>query len=303
MSIWLNNLNYKQHIMNSDQIKINNQGNGTTIIDIEGVIGVPEESQFDNPNSRIATYQKFKDAVEQIAQIRTPQVVVNIRSTGGDVEDALLIYDALRALDTKVTTRCAGYVASAATIIAQAASEGEREITPEALYLIHRSAMSVEGDATTLRHNAELLEKTDQRIAEVYSRRSGHDIEEFVALMNENNGTGRWMSPEEAMNAGLVDRIIESPQTSGWSAKVRAWVKRVIGRGDRLPYPTPPQDVVRSTIRQADTEGDKHVELFREEQQRVGPTTIKATEDPTIHDIKKSFNHEAYSRDIESFKH
>jgi ATP-dependent Clp endopeptidase proteolytic subunit ClpP len=289
--------------MNSDQIKINNQGNGTTIIDIEGVIGVPEESQFDNPNSRIATYQKFKDAVEQIAQIRTPQVVVNIRSTGGDVEDALLIYDALRALDTKVTTRCAGYVASAATIIAQAASEGEREITPEALYLIHRSAMSVEGDATTLRHNAELLEKTDQRIAEVYSRRSGHDIEEFVALMNENNGTGRWMSPEEAMNAGLVDRIIESPQTSGWSAKVRAWVKRVIGRGDRLPYPTPPQDVVRSTIRQTDTEGDKHIELFREEQQRVGPTTIKATEDPTIHDIKKSFNQEAYSRDIESFKH
>ncbi|MBO5655669.1 MAG: ATP-dependent Clp protease proteolytic subunit [Rikenellaceae bacterium] len=289
--------------MNSDQIKINNQGNGTTIIDIEGVIGVPEESQFDNPNSRIATYQKFKDAVEQIAQIRTPQVVVNIRSTGGDVEDALLIYDALRALDTKVTTRCAGYVASAATIIAQAASEGEREITPEALYLIHRSAMSVEGDATTLRHNAELLEKTDQRIAEVYSRRSGHDIEEFVALMNENNGTGRWMSPEEAMNAGLVDRIIESPQTLGWSAKVRAWVKRVIGRGDRLPYPTPPQDVVRSTIRQSNTEGDKHIELFREEQQRVGPTTIKATEDPTIHDIKKSFNQEAYSRDIESFKH
>ena len=289
--------------MNSNQIKINNQGNGTTVIDIEGVIGVPEESQFDNPESRITTYQKFKDAVEQIAQIRTPQVVVNIRSTGGDVEDALLIYDALRALDTKVTTRCAGYVASAATIIAQAASEGEREITPEALYLIHRSWVSVEGDATTLRHNAELLEKTDRRIAEVYGRRSGRDCEEFVALMNENNGAGRWMNPEEAMEAGLVDRIVESPQASGWSAKVRAWVKRVMGRGDRLPYPTPPKDVTRSTIRQIDTEGDNRIERFRECQMRVQPTTIKAIEDPAIHDIKKSFNQEAYSRDIESFKH
>ena len=289
--------------MNSDQIKINNQGNGTTVIDIEGVIGVPEESQFDNPESRIATYQKFKDAVEQIAQIRTPQVVVNIRSTGGDVEDALLIYDALRALDTKVTTRCAGYVASAATIIAQAASEGEREITPEALYLIHRSWVSVEGDATTLRHNAELLEKTDHRIAEVYGRRSGHDIEEFVALMNENNGAGRWMTPEEAMQAGLVDRIVENSQVSGWSAKVRAWVKKVMGRGDKLPYPTPPQDVVRKNIRQADTEPDYRIERFREGQQQVQPTTFKATEDPAIHDIKKSFNQEAYSRDIESFKH
>ncbi len=289
--------------MNSDQIKINNQGNGTTVIDIEGVIGVPEESQFDNPESRIATYQKFKDAVEEIAQIRTPQVVVNIRSTGGDVEDALLIYDALRALDTKVTTRCAGYVASAATIIAQAASEGEREITPEALYLIHRSWVSVEGDATTLRHNAELLEKTDRRIAEVYGRRSGRDIEEFVALMNENNGAGRWMTPEEAMQAGLVDRIVENSQVSGWSAKVRAWVKKVMGRGDKLPYPTPPQDVVRKNIRQADTEPDYRIERFREGQQLVRPTTIKPTEDPAIHDIKKSFNQEAYSRDIESFKH
>lgn len=289
--------------MNSDQIKINNQGNGTTVIDIEGVIGVPEESQFDNPESRIATYQKFKDAVEEIAQIRTPQVVVNIRSTGGDVEDALLIYDALRALDTKVTTRCAGYVASAATIIAQAASEGEREITPEALYLIHRSWVSVEGDATTLRHNAELLEKTDRRIAEVYGRRSGRDIEEFVALMNENNGAGRWMTPEEAMQAGLVDRIVENSQVSGWSAKVRAWVKKVMGRGDKLPYPTPPQDVVRKNIRQADTEPDYRIERFREGQQLVRSTTIKPTEDPAIHDIKKSFNQEAYSRDIESFKH
>ncbi|MBO5656251.1 MAG: Clp protease ClpP [Rikenellaceae bacterium] len=289
--------------MNSDQIKINNQGNGTTVIDIEGVIGVPEESQFDNPESRITTYQKFKDAVEQIAQIRTPQVVVNIRSTGGDVEDALLIYDALRALDTKVTTRCAGYVASAATIIAQAASKGEREITPEALYLIHRSWVSVEGDATTLRHNAELLEKTDQRIAEVYGRRSGRDCEEFVALMNENNGAGRWMTPEEAMNAGLVDRIVECPQASGWSAKVRAWVKRVMGRGERLPYPTPPKDVIRKTIRQADTKDNYRVELFRQGQTQVQPTTFKATEDPAIHDIKKSFNQEAYSRDIESFKH
>ena len=289
--------------MNSDQIKINNQGNGTTVIDIEGVIGVPEESQFDNPESRIATYQKFKDAVEEIAQIRTPQVVVNIRSTGGDVEDALLIYDALRALDTKVTTRCAGYVASAATIIAQAASEGEREITPEALYLIHRSWVSVEGDATTLRHNAELLEKTDRRIAEVYGRRSGRDIEEFVALMNENNGAGRWMTPEEAMQAGLVDRIVENSQVSGWSAKVRAWVKKVMGRGDKLPYPTPPQDVVRKNSRQADTEPDYRIERFREGQQLVRPTTITPTEDPAIHDIKKSFNQEAYSRDIESFKH
>ena len=63
--------------------------------------------------------------------------MVDIRSTGGDVNDALLIHDALCSLDAHITTRCYGYTASAATIIAQAASPGCREISANALYLIH----------------------------------------------------------------------------------------------------------------------------------------------------------------------
>ena len=106
------------------EIQIDNNA-GVCQIDIEGTIGVPEEWQFDRPEARVATYEKFRDAVRRIAEIDASEVVVNIRSTGGDVNDALLIYDALAALDAEVTTRCYGYVASAATLIAQAASEGQ----------------------------------------------------------------------------------------------------------------------------------------------------------------------------------
>ena len=45
----------------------------------------------DRPDDRVATYEKFRDAVARIAALDAPQVVVNIRSTGGDVNDALLI--------------------------------------------------------------------------------------------------------------------------------------------------------------------------------------------------------------------
>ena len=79
------------------EIQINNTA-GVCQIDIEGTIGVPEEWQFEEPDARVATYERFRDTLRRIAEIEAPEVVVNIRSTGGDVNDALLIHDALRQL-------------------------------------------------------------------------------------------------------------------------------------------------------------------------------------------------------------
>ena len=128
------------------EIQIKNSA-GVCRIEIEGTIGVPEEWQFDQPEARVATYEKFRDTVQRIAGIDAPQIVVDIRSTGGDVNDALLIHDALCSLDAHIITRCYGYTASAATIIAQAASPGCREISANALYLIHTAICAAEGNA------------------------------------------------------------------------------------------------------------------------------------------------------------
>ena len=75
------------------EIQINNSAE-VCRIDIEGTIGIPEEWQFDDPEARVATYERFSKALQRIAGIEAPEVVVNIRSTGGDVNDALLIHDA-----------------------------------------------------------------------------------------------------------------------------------------------------------------------------------------------------------------
>ena len=129
------------------KITIRNEAH-TCYIDIEGTIGVPEQHQFENAASRIATFETFRREVARIAEVAASSVVVNIRSTGGDVNDALLIYEALQGLDARITTRCYGYTASAATIIAQAADEGCREISSNALYLIHNSTCAIEGNAS-----------------------------------------------------------------------------------------------------------------------------------------------------------
>lgn len=178
-------------------------------IDIEGILGVPEAEQFDSPEGRIATYEGFVDALGKIGQEgEMDRLVVNIRSTGGCLSDALLIYEAITQLNVEVVTRCYGYVASAATIIAQAASKGCREISANALYLIHCCESTVEGNSHSLSATKELLDKSDGRLAEIYSLASGRNADHFRQLMNRNNGKGVWLSPQETIEASLADTII-----------------------------------------------------------------------------------------------
>ena len=288
------------------------------VIEIEGMIGVPEEWQFDEPSSRVATYEKFRDTVERIAAIEASEVVVDIRSTGGDVNDALLIHDALKALDARITTRCFGYTASAATVIAQAASEGRRMISANALYLVHNSSCAVEGNASELEARAELLRKTDERLAELYALRSGRDAGEFAALMAENGGQGRWLSPDETIAAGLADTVTgeaaepapdtdETPAEEGFIARNWMKLKAVLAKHRSGDKPEVLND--RNILHfgdEAQTERETAVEvsssiLFSEGQKAAAPTEVQAVEDPSANDLRRTANAEAYLSDARSF--
>lgn len=219
------------------KITIRNEAQ-TCYIDIEGTIGVEEKHQFERGEKRVATFEAFRREVERIAGVAATNVVVNIRSTGGDVNDALLIYDTLKSLDARITTRCYGYTASAATIIAQAADEGQREISDNAMYLIHRSTCSTDGNASSLESKAELLRKTDEQLARLYAERSGRDAEFFAELMAENGGEGRWLTATEAVEAGLADTIIDnqSVASEGLTSDTAPQVKDSTTAGDIVRY-------------------------------------------------------------------
>lgn len=197
---------------------------GVVTIDIDGVLGTPEEEQFGVGDHRVATYERFVEVLEEVkAEGAIERLVLNIRSTGGCLADALLIYDEARSLGVEVITRCYGYVASAATIVAQAASEGCREISANALYLIHCCESAVEGNTYSLSATKELLDKSDERLAEIYALASGRTAAEYRELMSRNSGKGVWLSPEECVSAGLADRIIaSSPITDDALSQVAA---------------------------------------------------------------------------------
>ncbi len=302
----------QNHAIMNGEIIVKNQSKRSAEIRIEGIIGVPETAQFDDPQARVATYEAFQRALNDIRQVKARIVVVQIRSTGGNVNDALLIHDALRELEGEVVTRCHGYVASAATIIAQAASPGRREISQNALYLIHRASTGAEGNAGELSQTAELLDKTDQRIARIYAEASGREVENFTALMRENGGNGRWLSPQEAVEAGLADKIIGG-------GKVKNMLRSLLGIELGIS-PAPPSVIL------SDSEGspEKTPENEAKEampqneiedlQNRIAElealnaklqaqaTRTEPKEDPTNREIRQTGNAAAYENDLQKLK-
>ena len=285
------------------EIQINNSAE-VCRIDIEGTIGIPEERQFDDPEARVATYERFSKALQRIAGIEAPEVVVNIRSTGGDVNDALLIHDALRQLPARITTRCYGYTASAATIIAQAASEGCREISANALYLIHTAVCATEGNAAEIAGKLDLLHQTDARIAAVYAARSGRPAEEFEALMAENNGNGRWLSPEEAVAAGLADKVVETAGRSSSLARniARGWERLLAGIGLRPGEEEPADRSVLHSGEEVRALQRRSAVVSDETRQRFGATVTQSREDPSYGDTVRSANERAYAEDAKRFR-
>ncbi len=286
------------------EIQIKNSA-GVCRIEIEGTIGVPEEWQFDQPEARVATYEKFRDTVRRIAGIDAPQIVVDIRSTGGDVNDALLIHDALCSLDAHITTRCYGYTASAATIIAQAASPGCREISANALYLIHTAICAAEGTAAEIAGKLDLLRQTATRIAAVYAARSGRPAGEFEALMAENNGNGRWLSPEEAVAAGLADTVTDNGERTAPSLAgniARGWERLLAGIGLNRREELPADRNVLLTAGERQELLRRSATAIRQAQQNASPTCTKPREDPSYGDTVRTANQRAYAEDVKRFK-
>ena len=297
----------------SQLIKIKNEVNLTTI-DIEGTIGMEEAWQFDNPDSRVATYERFRESVSQIADIQNSEIRVNIRSTGGDVNDAILIYEALRATGAKVTTCCYGYTASAATIVAQAASEGCRLIAPSSLYLIHNSICTTEGNAEELQAEVEMLHQTDMRLADIYATRSGRDIEEIKALMAENGGRGKWLSPEEAIAMGLVDAVEEvvAPTTTFTERTKQAVVALlnhlgITAEASSVEPPHPADDVnivVRNSQSEKPLASHKEMSLIalKEAQREVEASKVKSMQDPNPVDLDSDPRKLAYESDARNMR-
>lgn len=155
-------------------------------------------------------------------------VTLRINSPGGSVFGAQAMVAAMREYPGAITARVDSLAASAASVIAVEAAAVD--MAPGAMLMIHKSWGMAIGNADDMMGTAALLEKIDGQIAASYARRGGEA--DWLALMAAET----WFTADEAMAAGLADRVID---TNTQRPKAR-WDLSAFARAPVLSEPAPP---------------------------------------------------------------
>jgi ATP-dependent Clp protease protease subunit len=134
-----------------------------------------------------------------------------ISSPGGHVESGDAIHDVIRFISAKVTTIGTGWVASAGTHIFLAPPKENRVCLPNTRFMIHQPGGGAGGPATDIAIQAKEILRTRERIAKVIARQTGQPLQKVLTDMERDF----WLTAEEAIQYGLVARIIETSRQLG----------------------------------------------------------------------------------------
>jgi len=132
-------------------------------------------------------------------------VHVYINSPGGSLSAALAIYDAMRFIGPDVATTCFGIAMSGGSLILAGGADGKRAALPNARILIHQPSSGVQGQSTDIEIHAREVLELRRRTEEIYARHTGQTVEQLHDDMERD----RFFSAAEAVDYGLVDRVVE----------------------------------------------------------------------------------------------
>lgn len=166
--------------------------------------------------------------VPQIREINASIIHLRINSPGGDVFAAQAIAHAIRDTKAKVIAHIDGYAASAATAIATASDEVE--ISEGGFYMVHNAWTIAIGNASDFAKTVSLLNKVDGSLAEAYAKKSGKTVDEAKAWMDAET----WFSAQEAVDAGLVDRVAEGKAQNASDWNLSAYDNRPAAESDAM---------------------------------------------------------------------
>lgn len=138
-------------------------------------------------------------------------ITMYINSPGGSVVDGLAIYDTMQFVKPDVRTIAVGIAASMGSILLAGGAKGKRMALPNAEIMIHQPSGGAQGMASDMeiawKHMARTKEKLTRYLAENTGRNPDNpdDYNKVLADIDRDN----WMSAEEALEYGLIDKIIQ----------------------------------------------------------------------------------------------
>ncbi|MBT8478238.1 MAG: ATP-dependent Clp protease proteolytic subunit, partial [Gemmatimonadetes bacterium] len=140
-------------------------------------------------------------------QAENPDRDINIyiNCPGGSVYSGLAIYDTIQYLTAPVATICMGMAASMGAFLLAAGTPGKRSALPNSRIMIHQPSGGSQGTASDIEIQAKEVLFARERLNELMAQHTGQPVEQI----NEDVDRDRYMSPAEAVDYGLIDRIIE----------------------------------------------------------------------------------------------
>ena len=128
-----------------------------------------------------------------------------INSPGGSVTAGMAIYDTMQYIKCDVATICVGMAASMGAFLLSAGTKGKRLALPNAEIMIHQPSAGTQGQITDMAIHMKRLETIKERMNRILAENTGKSIDEVTAACERDN----FMSSNEAMEYGIIDRVIE----------------------------------------------------------------------------------------------
>ncbi len=150
--------------------------------------------------------ERFTEKLLVLSDESAEPIRVFINSQGGHVEAGDTIFDIIRFVEPKVCIIGTGWVASAGALIYSAPPRENRYCLPNTRFMLHQPMGGVGGSASDAEIEAREIIKMRERLNRTFSEQTGQPFER-VAKDSDRNF---WMSPEEAIEYGLVGRVIGS---------------------------------------------------------------------------------------------
>jgi len=129
-----------------------------------------------------------------------------INSPGGSVTAGMAIFDTMQYIRADVSTICIGMAASMGALLLSAGAKGKRFSLPNSEIMIHQPLGGVQGQAEDIRIHAEHIIKTRERLNKILAERTGQPLDRIAIDTDRDN----FMSAAEAVEYGLIDKVIES---------------------------------------------------------------------------------------------
>ena len=133
-------------------------------------------------------------------------VHIYINSPGGSLTAGMAIYDTMNFLHCDVVTYCVGQAASMATILLAAGTRGKRYSLPNSRVMIHQPYGGATGQARDITIAANEILRWRRKINEILSKDTGQSVEQI----EKDSDRDFYMTAEEAMKYGIVDKVIEN---------------------------------------------------------------------------------------------